>query len=178
MEPILTDSPAAPAADDLRPGRRGRVAWRSRSGWARRSAWRSATSSSSSWRRRPSCSARRRSLVAACAMGLTGRLTGLILLVFEDRSGLALVDLLMHQPVGTTTAWGELEAVGRQGDDQHRRLRLCQCPGRAPARQPAGGNGSRRRAGPHAADVPARVRRQPARVRPDGAGHGAGPGCC
>ncbi len=42
-------------------------------------------------------------------MGLTGRLTGLILLVFEDRSGLALVDLLLHQPVGTTTAWGELE---------------------------------------------------------------------
>src|SRR5262249_56545799 len=48
-------------------------------------------------------------LVAACAMGLTGRLTGSILLVFEDRSGLALVDLLMHQPVGTTTDWGELE---------------------------------------------------------------------
>jgi chemotaxis protein CheC len=49
------------------------------------------------------------SLVAACTMGLTGRLTGLILLVFEDRSGLALVDLLTQQPVGTTTAWGELE---------------------------------------------------------------------
>ncbi len=48
-------------------------------------------------------------LVAACAMGLTGRLTGSLLLVFEDRSGLALVDLLLHQPVGTTTAWGELE---------------------------------------------------------------------
>jgi chemotaxis protein CheC len=48
-------------------------------------------------------------LVAACAMGLTGRLTGSILLVFEDRSGLALVDMLMHQPVGTTTSWGELE---------------------------------------------------------------------
>ncbi len=42
-------------------------------------------------------------------MGLTGRLTGSLLLVFEDRSGLALVDLLLHQPVGTTTAWGELE---------------------------------------------------------------------
>ena len=42
-------------------------------------------------------------------MGLTGRLTGQILLVFEDRSGLALADLLLHQPVGTTTAWGELE---------------------------------------------------------------------
>jgi chemotaxis protein CheC len=49
------------------------------------------------------------SLVAACTMGLTGRLTGLILLVFEDRSGLALVDLLMQQPVGTSTTWGELE---------------------------------------------------------------------
>ncbi len=48
-------------------------------------------------------------LVAACVMGLTGRLTGSLLLVFEDRSGLALVDLLLHQPVGTTTAWGELE---------------------------------------------------------------------
>jgi chemotaxis protein CheC len=48
-------------------------------------------------------------LVAACVMGLTGRLTGSILLVFEDRSGLALADLLLHQPIGTTTAWGELE---------------------------------------------------------------------
>jgi chemotaxis protein CheC len=49
------------------------------------------------------------SLVAACTMGLTGRLTGLILLVFEDASGLALVDLLINQPVGTTMVWGELE---------------------------------------------------------------------
>jgi chemotaxis protein CheC len=48
-------------------------------------------------------------LVAACVMGLTGPLTGSILLVFEDRSGLALVDLLMHQPIGTTSVWGELE---------------------------------------------------------------------
>jgi chemotaxis protein CheC len=48
-------------------------------------------------------------LVAACAMGLTGRLTGSILLVFEDRSGLALVDLLLHQPIGTSSNWGELE---------------------------------------------------------------------
>ena len=51
-------------------------------------------------------------LVAACSMGLTGRLTGLILLVFEDRSGFALVDLLLHQPIGTTTMWGELEQSG------------------------------------------------------------------
>jgi chemotaxis protein CheC len=48
-------------------------------------------------------------LVAAGTMGFAGRLTGLILLVFEDRSGLALVDLLTRQPIGTTTSWGELE---------------------------------------------------------------------
>src|SRR6516165_4638752 len=41
------------------------------------------------------------SLVAACSMELTGRLTGWILLVFEDRSGLALVDMLLQVPVGT-----------------------------------------------------------------------------
>jgi chemotaxis protein CheC len=48
-------------------------------------------------------------LVAACSMGLNGWLTGLILLVFEDSSGLALSDLLMHQAIGTTQEWGELE---------------------------------------------------------------------
>jgi chemotaxis protein CheC len=49
------------------------------------------------------------SLVAACSMGLGGWLTGLIILVFKDSSGLALSDLLMNQPIGTTTAWGEIE---------------------------------------------------------------------
>jgi chemotaxis protein CheC len=49
------------------------------------------------------------SLVAACSMGLTGWLTGLILLVFKDSSGLALTDLLLHQGLGTSTTWGELE---------------------------------------------------------------------
>jgi chemotaxis protein CheC len=36
-------------------------------------------------------------------------LSGLILLVFEDRAGLALIDLLLQLPVGTTKSWGELE---------------------------------------------------------------------
>ena len=53
-------------------------------------------------------------LVAACAMGLSGPLGGQILLVFEDRSGLALVDLLLHQPIGTSTSWGELEQSAAQ----------------------------------------------------------------
>ncbi len=49
------------------------------------------------------------SLVAACSMGLTGQLTGLILLVFKDSSGLALTDLLLHQKIGTSITWGEIE---------------------------------------------------------------------
>ena len=49
------------------------------------------------------------SLVASCIMGLTGQLTGLILLIFDNHSGFALIDLLLHQPIGTMTKWGELE---------------------------------------------------------------------
>lgn len=49
------------------------------------------------------------SLVAACAMGLTGGLGGSMLLCFEDRAGLALADLLLRQPVGAATEWGEVE---------------------------------------------------------------------
>ncbi len=48
-------------------------------------------------------------LVAACPMELRGPLAGQIILVFDDRAGLALVDFLLRQPEGTTTTWGELE---------------------------------------------------------------------
>jgi chemotaxis protein CheC len=48
-------------------------------------------------------------IVTACTMGLRGRLTGLMLLIFEEKVGFGLVDLLMHQPIGTTTAWGAME---------------------------------------------------------------------
>src|SRR5271166_597502 len=53
-------------------------------------------------------------LVAACSMALSGPLSGTMLLVFEDRAGLALVDLLMHQPVSTATGWGDLEQSAAQ----------------------------------------------------------------
>ncbi len=53
-------------------------------------------------------------LVAACAMPVSGRLAGLLILAFEDRAGLALADLLQRQPVGTTTAWGDLERSAAQ----------------------------------------------------------------
>jgi chemotaxis protein CheC len=48
-------------------------------------------------------------LVAACLMGLSGRLTDQLLPIFQDRSGLALADLLLQHPVGTTSTWDELE---------------------------------------------------------------------
>jgi chemotaxis protein CheC len=48
-------------------------------------------------------------LVASCTMDLQGGLRGRLLLVFEDRSGLALVDMLLGQSVGTTLRWGDLE---------------------------------------------------------------------
>jgi chemotaxis protein CheC len=47
-------------------------------------------------------------------MGISGPLHGQILLVFEDRAGLALVDLLVGQPPGTTTEWGALEQSAAQ----------------------------------------------------------------
>ncbi len=53
-------------------------------------------------------------LVAASAMPFTGRLTGQLLLVFEDQAGLALADILQGQPVGTTKAWGDLERSAAQ----------------------------------------------------------------
>jgi chemotaxis protein CheC len=53
-------------------------------------------------------------LVAACSMGLSGLLSGQILLVFEERVGLGLVDRLLHQPLGTATKWGELEQSALQ----------------------------------------------------------------
>ena len=48
-------------------------------------------------------------LVAACSMTLTGILGGELILVFGDRSGLALGDLLLGRPPGTATSWDELE---------------------------------------------------------------------
>jgi chemotaxis protein CheC len=48
-------------------------------------------------------------LMVACSMEMVGRISGQLLLVFEDRSGLALADLLLRQPAGTAQTWGELE---------------------------------------------------------------------
>jgi chemotaxis protein CheC len=47
--------------------------------------------------------------VCCCVMGLTGRVSGQLILACDDASGLALADLLLHEPIGTSTEWGEVQ---------------------------------------------------------------------
>jgi len=47
--------------------------------------------------------------VAFCIAAMGGRLTGQLILAFDDASGLTLADLLLDQPKGTATGWGEME---------------------------------------------------------------------
>ncbi|MFN0050931.1 MAG: chemotaxis protein CheC [Planctomycetales bacterium] len=47
--------------------------------------------------------------VCFCAMTLHGQVTGQLILAFDDASGLGLADLLLERPIGTSTAWGDVE---------------------------------------------------------------------
>lgn len=47
--------------------------------------------------------------IGACIMTIDGRLTGGLMLAFDDASGWALTDLLLELPTGSSSAWGELE---------------------------------------------------------------------
>lgn len=47
--------------------------------------------------------------ICFCVVELTGVLTGCMMLVFDDASGLNLADLLLGHPQGTAVAWEELE---------------------------------------------------------------------
>lgn len=47
--------------------------------------------------------------ICFCAAEVTGRLAGEFILAFDTASGLALTDMLLGQPRGTATAWGEME---------------------------------------------------------------------
>ena len=49
------------------------------------------------------------SAICACVMAMRGRVTGQLILAFDDASGLALADLLLSQSVPTATSWGEVE---------------------------------------------------------------------
>jgi chemotaxis protein CheC len=47
--------------------------------------------------------------ICAAAMSVSGGVSGLLLLASDDRAGLALADLLLERPVGTSGAWDEVE---------------------------------------------------------------------
>jgi chemotaxis protein CheC len=47
--------------------------------------------------------------VCFCVSEMSGRLAGQLILAFDDSSGLALADMLIGQPRGTATEWGEME---------------------------------------------------------------------
>ncbi len=46
--------------------------------------------------------------ICFCSAELTGRLTGELILAFDDSSGLSLADILLGQSPGTATEWSEL----------------------------------------------------------------------
>jgi chemotaxis protein CheC len=52
--------------------------------------------------------------IAACVMAMQGRITGQLILAFDDASGLSLADLLLGKPAGTSTAWSEVERSAAQ----------------------------------------------------------------
>jgi chemotaxis protein CheC len=47
--------------------------------------------------------------ICFCSAEMTGRLTGELILAFDDASGLALADMLLNQPPGTACEWNEME---------------------------------------------------------------------
>lgn len=52
---------------------------------------------------------RREEPLCCAAMGVRGALSGVLLLATDDAAGLALSDLLLGRPAGSTTAWTEIE---------------------------------------------------------------------
>ena len=102
--------------------------------------------------------------ICFCSAEMQGLLTGELILAFDDASGLALTDMLLEQPAGTTRDWTEMADVRCDGNDEHSRLCLLEF---------AAGvlSGFRRvaRVAAITASVPSRFRRVFARVRPHGA---------
>ena len=47
--------------------------------------------------------------ICFCVAQMKGRLTGQLILAFDDASGLALADMLLDQPPGTASEWLEME---------------------------------------------------------------------
>ena len=47
--------------------------------------------------------------ICFCSAEMTGRLTGEVILAFDDASGLMLADMLLNQPPGSARHWNEME---------------------------------------------------------------------
>ena len=47
--------------------------------------------------------------ICFCSVEMTGRLTGELILAFDDASGLVLADMLLNQPPGSARQWNEME---------------------------------------------------------------------
>jgi chemotaxis protein CheC len=53
-------------------------------------------------------------VVAACAIPLSGPLPGTVLMIFDDRAAMTMIDALIGRPEGSTTEWGEMEQSAAQ----------------------------------------------------------------
>ncbi len=47
--------------------------------------------------------------ICFCSADMVGAMSGQLILAFDDASGLALADMLLDQPLGTASAWGDME---------------------------------------------------------------------
>lgn len=54
------------------------------------------------------------SVVPACAIPLSGPLPGTVLMIFDDRSAMPMIDALIGRPEGSATEWGEMEQSAAQ----------------------------------------------------------------
>lgn len=53
-------------------------------------------------------------VVACCAISLSGPIPATVLMTFDDRSAMAMIDRLLGLPEGTSTSWGAMEKSAAQ----------------------------------------------------------------
>ncbi|MEW4567323.1 chemotaxis protein CheC [Tautonia sp. JC769] len=53
-------------------------------------------------------------VVASCAIPLSGPLPGTVLMIFDDRAAMTMIDALIGRPGGSSTDWGEMERSAAQ----------------------------------------------------------------
>ncbi len=76
--------------------------------------------------------------ICFCSAELAGRLTGELILAFDEASGLALADMLLNQPRGTACLWGEMETSAALETANIVGCAYSECAGQSVARRAAG----------------------------------------